>query len=404
MDSPATRLESRRGNRVKDWFLRNVARPHAAQEFVPQIDGLRFVAIMSVLLYHLQDYVLKKSGADGDGSWLHLVLGQGFFGVQLFFAISGYILCRPFLGGRKVSLKRYFARRFTRLEPPYIICMLLVYAAKVAVLGLLAVDLLPNLLASLVYSHNLIFGRHSDVNGVAWSLEIEWQFYLLAPIIFLAVVRAGAGMRHFVLWLAIAIGGLAYVAAPDLGHRVDLSILRQFGFFAAGIWVALMDEEHASMGRGSYALDLVGALAGIAIVSILASAHALQACLPALVTAILLAGIRGKISRAVLGWWPVYCIGAMCYTIYLYHFFVVSMVGRAFSALVGWPGSTTLAIAMFSGIASIVVIAACLVPYLLIERPFMVWRPGQNRLSDAFRGLVAAPRHGSQSGNVGGLS
>jgi peptidoglycan/LPS O-acetylase OafA/YrhL len=332
-----------------------------------------------------------------------MVLGQGFIGVQLFFAISGYILCRPFLGGRKVSLKRYFTRRITRLEPPYIISMMLVYTVKVLVLGLVAVDLLPNLLASLAYSHNLIFGRHSDVNGVAWSLEIEWQFYLLAPLIFLAVVRARPGLRHLGLWTAIAIGGLAFVAAPEVGHRVDLSILRQFGFFAAGIWVAVMDEEHASLGRDSYALDALGILSGIAIVVVLAAAHELQACLPALMAAVLLAGIRGRISRVALGWWPVYCIGAMCYTIYLYHFFVVSIVGRMFSAIFGGPDPTPAGIALFSGIASVLVIAACMVPYLLIERPFMVWRPGQNRLSDAFRGLVAMPRRAPAAAKVEGI-
>ena len=109
--------------------------------------------------------------------------------------------------------------------------------------------------------------------------------------------------------------------------------------------------------------------------------------LSALTAVLLLTGIRGRIFSRVLGWWPVYCIGAMCYTIYLYHFFIVSALGKLLAASSGWPASTNVALLAFGTVAVPVVVAACLLPYLLIERPFMVWRPGRNRLGDAFREL-----------------
>ncbi len=59
------------GAAVRAWFLRHIARPRPAQEFVPQIDGLRFVAIVSVLLYHVQGYVVGK--ATGAGQAIGLV-------------------------------------------------------------------------------------------------------------------------------------------------------------------------------------------------------------------------------------------------------------------------------------------------------------------------------------------
>jgi peptidoglycan/LPS O-acetylase OafA/YrhL len=375
--------------RIRGWFLRHVARPHPPQEFVPQIDGLRFVAIMSVLLYHVQGFVMTKMGAaPGSAGLLQRVLGEGAYGVPLFFAISGYILCRPFLGGKEVSLKRYFLRRLSRLEPPYIISMLLIFALKVSVLGIAAAELFPHLGASLLYLHNLAYGAHSEVNGVAWSLEVEWQFYLLAPLLFLAVARSDSRARHWLLLAGVVLGGLVYAAGGDADPRLALSLLRYAAFFLAGVWVAVLDEDHRELGRGGSAMDFVGVGAALLIVwCLLDGGIAPIAALPLLTALVLLGGIRGRWLRRLLGWWPIYCIGAMCYTIYLYHFFVISALGKLLAASPWWPQSPALALVVFALVCVPVVVAACLLPYLLIERPFMVWRPGKNRLSDAFREL-----------------
>lgn len=376
-----------RESAIKRWCLRNIARPQPPQEFVPQIDGLRFVAIMAVLLYHVQGFVAAKAAMAGQGTpgLLQRILGEGSYGVPLFFALSGYILCRPFMGGRQVSLKRYFTRRLTRLEPPYLISLILVFAAKIWALNLAFADLLPNLVASLFYSHNLIYGAQSAVNGVAWSLEVEWQFYLLAPLIFAIVARSPGFLRHAGLLILIALGGWAYAAGFDADPRVDLSLLRYFGFFMAGVWVAVLDEDHPAFGRDSVLFDLLGVAAWAGVLAAQLGGRHYTVYLPALTALIVLCGVRGYVFRKVLGWWPIYCVGAMCYTIYLYHFFVVSAVGRAFAAMVGWPGSAEGALLLFSLVSIPLVLVACVVPYLLIERPFMVWRPGRNRLVDAFR-------------------
>jgi len=372
---------------LKRWCLRNLARPQPPQEFVPQIDGLRFVAIMAVLLYHIHGFVRAKAGIDSQeaAGLLQRLLGEGSFGVPLFFAISGYILCRPFLGGRKVSLRRYFTRRLTRLEPPYLISLMVVFAAKIWALDVAIGELFPNLLASLFYSHNLVYGTHSAVNGVTWSLEIEWQFYLIAPLLFAVIARSSALSRQAGLLVLIGLGGWAYAAGYQADHRIGLSLLRYFGFFVAGIWVAVMDEDHSSYGRDSFALDLLGVAAWTGTASALLGGRQYAIFLPALTALIVLCGLRGYLFRKVLGWWPIYCIGAMCYSVYLYHFFIVSAVGRIFASLAGWPASPAQALLVFSLVAVPIVLAACAVPYILIERPFMVWRPGLNRLLDAFR-------------------
>jgi peptidoglycan/LPS O-acetylase OafA/YrhL len=374
-------------SRLRTWSLENLARPRAAQEFVPQIDGLRFVAIMGVIFYHLHGFVKAKSGADlgGYAGLLLRLAGEGSFGVPLFFSISGYILCRPFLGGRSVSLKRYYMRRLSRLEPPYMINLLLIFALQVTVLGVSAGALAPHLAASCFYLHNLVYGELSLVNGVTWSLEVEWQFYLLAPLAFYIVARSRPGWRHVGLLATILLGGWVFNAVDNSYPRLQLSLLDYFGFFFAGMWVASLDEYQPDFGRGSFAFDLLGAAAWCALGAVLLGDSRFGFLLPALTALVLLTGIRGRLSALLLGWWPIYCVGAMCYTIYLYHFFVISFVGRVVTTLGLWPASSQGAFLSFALVAVPAVVLVCMVPYLYIERPFMIWRPGKNRLSDAFR-------------------
>jgi peptidoglycan/LPS O-acetylase OafA/YrhL len=338
------------------------------------------------VLFHIHGFVTVKSGlSDAPQGMLMRLAGEGSFGVPLFFALSGYILCRPFLGGRTVSLKRYFARRLSRLEPPFLINLLLAFALELAVLDIPAGELAPHLAASMVYSHNLVYGTLSLVNGVTWSLEIEWQFYLLAPLAFAWVARSPILRRHVGLVALTLAGGLVFAATDGADQRFQLSLLRYFGFFAAGMWIATLDEDYPRFGRDSAALDGIGIAAWTGLAAILLDHREFSSILPILTAIIVLCGIRGRFFSRVLGWWPVYCIGAMCYTIYLYHFFIISLAGRVFMRVVPWPESLLTGFFAFASVAVPTVLVACAVPYLLVERPFMIWRPGRNRLIDAFR-------------------
>jgi peptidoglycan/LPS O-acetylase OafA/YrhL len=367
---------------VRDWCLRNLARPQGVQAFSAPIDGLRFVAISAVLLYHLEGYYSAQYPA-AHQSPVNQFWALGYFGVPLFFAISGYIIAKPFTNGSNPVFSAYMLRRLSRLEPPYLINLLAIFALKVAVLGVAASDLLPNLLASATYSHNLVYGAHSLVNGVAWSLEIEWQFYLIAPLLFLLILTP-KGPRHL-SWMLVLLGGGCYALMAAMPSRVALSLVAYFGFFVAGVVVAAWDS-HAPVGRLSGRYDALAALAALAVVVILlADQRAVFAALPALTGLLLYASLRGRKTSAFLGWWPVYIVGGMCYSIYLYHFFVISLLGRwLMPHLPLTPGSVSNMLLLAAWLLPMV-IGACVLPYLLIERPFMLWRPGKTRLRDSFR-------------------
>jgi peptidoglycan/LPS O-acetylase OafA/YrhL len=103
--------------RLEPWLHR----PSTGDAFLPVVDGWRCVAIVSVILYHLNDYLVTKTGRRGEDDWLSQLLSLGYLGVPLFFALSGFIIARPFLAGTAPGVRRYFMRRLRRLEPPYLI-------------------------------------------------------------------------------------------------------------------------------------------------------------------------------------------------------------------------------------------------------------------------------------------
>ena len=156
-------------------------------QYIPAIDGLRAVAVIAVMLYHL--------GID----WIP----GGFLGVDLFFVISGYVITRLLLdsiqqrGG--LDLRDFYLARIRRLVPP-LVFMLLVTSI---VVGLWAPDTTKKFLTDapfslfggmnwwLVFNHQDYFANSGrpPLLQHTWSLAVEAQFYLLWPLILLLVLR-----------------------------------------------------------------------------------------------------------------------------------------------------------------------------------------------------------------------
>jgi peptidoglycan/LPS O-acetylase OafA/YrhL len=173
-------------------FLDRFRRITSSDAFIPEVDGLRFFAIIPVMMLHVYkhyqrlhpDRLVEITNHPFDN-----ILSFGGLGVEVFFVISGCILGMPFashllLGTRKVNIKRYFIRRLTRLEPPFILCILGIYFAYLLVLksdvtGFEA----GHFWATITYTHNFIYGAWSTINPVTWSLEAEVQFYIFAPLL-----------------------------------------------------------------------------------------------------------------------------------------------------------------------------------------------------------------------------
>ncbi|HVX20525.1 MAG TPA: acyltransferase family protein [Acidimicrobiales bacterium] len=163
-------------------------------QHVTGLDGIRAFAVLAVMGVH-QEF-----------GWLP----GGFYGVDAFFVLSGFLitalLVRELAGTGTVRLGAFWARRARRLLPALVLLVVVVGVAAAVDPSLLGVPSLPGLAATLFYSANWYFvGQHVNYFAVfsapspllhTWSLAIEEQFYLVWPLVVLAVLAAGRGWRR----------------------------------------------------------------------------------------------------------------------------------------------------------------------------------------------------------------
>ena len=338
------------------------------KRFIPQIDGLRFVAISSVVFVHIYDSLHRGAipppfSMDGD------IAKRG---VELFFVISGFILGVPFasrylLKTPKVNLKQYYLRRLTRLEPPYFISLLVCALAQYITAHRSFNDMAPHLAASFLYLHNLIFGAFvGAVNPVAWSLEIEIQFYLLVPVLALLFSIADTRLRRALLLLGMFSAGiLTRPLYRDLHLRA--SILYYIAFFLAGFLLCDLYLTRKEWTR-SYVWDAM-ALPAWPLVWYLGrnSGHLV---LPFVIVLLYLAAFRGKLCSAIFSNRVITNVGGMCYSIYLFHALVVYAVKhQTWQLHIGQ--NFWVYLALQTVLITAWVLLFCGSFFLLIERPCM---------------------------------
>ena len=153
-----------------------------------ELDSLRALAVVAVLLYHVE------------GSWLP----GGFTGVDIFFVISGYIVTRATLMHSRdpsaATIGAFFARRFKRIAPALVVCLLATtllttlfvpaswLSQSISLTGLYAFFGFSNF--ALVTSNDGYFSPRIDFNPFThtWSLAVEEQFYLLFPLLLLLIL------------------------------------------------------------------------------------------------------------------------------------------------------------------------------------------------------------------------
>jgi peptidoglycan/LPS O-acetylase OafA/YrhL len=355
-------------------FLLPFKRITYSTAYLPEVDGLRFLAIFSVVaIMHTTNFLDEKFYGNQlipEGYWKQFFL-EGGNGVGLFFAISGFILSLPFArwrlqGGPPVSLKRYFLRRVTRLEPPYVIVLLVLFAAQVWVLHMYsAKELLPHLVASVFYVHTLVFHSFSWILPVSWSLEVEVQFYILAPLFCLSFLIRRVWLRR-AIYLLIIIGSAFYWF--DVWHTVHVFLYLHF--FFSGILVA----DLYSSGRQFFS-QRMGAVVGLSALAgflFLISVHDLAGyVLKTLCIFLLLyTVVTNERMKKIFSAGGLVVIGGMCYSIYLLHFAIISAVGQLLLSLgIKTPGP--LLFPVLALLLLLAVLAVSALYFLLVEKPFM---------------------------------
>jgi peptidoglycan/LPS O-acetylase OafA/YrhL len=326
------------------------------------IDGLRALAVVPVLLFH---------------SGLPLFQG-GFVGVDIFFVISGFLISKIIwteLQENRFSVLRFYERRARRILPALFVviaaCFLIGYRLMLAThYGSFA----QSAIAAVLSVSNIFFWRQSgyfapDLNFApllhTWSLGVEEQFYLLFPLV-LILVRGAPTNINRALWLLLVVA---------FAGSVYLSFTRPFGAFyllPARIWELLIG---ALLGIGAVppltrrASEWVG-LAGLA--SVVGSVFLINAqqpfpgfvaLLPCLGAAALLhSGVQSTVTARLLSWQPLVFIGLISYSLYLWHWPIFSFARMLTAAIdLGWQ-------AILGALLTSFVLAT--VSWHFVERPF----------------------------------
>jgi peptidoglycan/LPS O-acetylase OafA/YrhL len=358
-----------------DWLSRfSLRRIITSNRFIPEVDGFRFVAIFIVVVSHIYLICIPKPIERGLlSSLLYRPFQNGKPGVYLFFTISGFILALPFarhhlLMGKRVNLASYFKRRLTRLEPPYILAMLLrfpmVLVYKQAALAATAL----HLLASLFYAHNLIYKQGSTINPPAWSLEIEIQFYILVPLL-VAVFRIRSTLiRQLVLVASTLIMGIVATTMIDPDSRLALCILNYAQYFLAGF---LLCDIYLCKNLPRLSPLLWDLIAALSLLWILFSRSEIYpVLLPFATISLYLGGFHGRIARAFFAAPAISIIGGMCYSIYLTHPLVLTLLQLILRRSIQRLPEAIQSLLIFAVCLPLVLLLGTIY-FVLIERPCM---------------------------------
>jgi peptidoglycan/LPS O-acetylase OafA/YrhL len=345
-------------------------------DYRPDIDGLRAIAVLSVVAFHTG--ILHMSG--------------GFIGVDVFFVISGYLISSIVfaeIAQSRFSIVAFYERRIRRIFPALLalLFVLTIFAAVFLLPGELD-DYSRSLIAATLSFSNFYFWQHSgyfDLNNSSlllhtWSLAVEEQFYILFPI-FLVIVR-----RLFPQRMRLAVIILFFVSLASSVVTVSLSRDTAFYMPYTRAWELLIGTL-LSLGvfpklRSVWSRNLV-ALLGIGMIlfacffySRLILFPGLSALLPCIGCALVIgAGVEGRsIVYSVLAWRPFVFLGLISYSLYLWHWPVIMVYRMGIFDVSAWferAYSGKLAPDRFDHILEIgVSLILAILSWRFVEQPF----------------------------------
>ncbi|MFE1438041.1 acyltransferase family protein [Streptomyces sp. NPDC058739] len=311
------------------------------------LDGLRLLAALMVALYHYGGRGGEISEAWGSSAktqfpTLHSWFAYGCLGVQIFFVISGFVIC---MSGWGRPLRSFFASRVSRLMPSYWVAVVLVTAVfALPVVAYEAVSPSDALLNLTLLQQPLGADR---VLGVCWTLWVEVRFYALFA---LCVVLPGASRRRVVLFCVVWTMAAAIADAADQ-PLLDLVLMPEYApFFIGGIGIYLLYRDRRDV--TAWGIVAISWLTGqhYAVAELwhppgpghfsYRSAYVIIAIVTFGFVAVLAVAL-GRLRRADWRWLTV--AGALTYPFYLVHEHLGWVAVETFHRHLGLPSYATLA-------------------------------------------------------------
>lgn len=292
--------------------------PNIAKKFYPEIQGIRAISIIAVILFHFGFHILPG----------------GYVGVDMFFVISGYLITQMIAGelaSGTFSIARFYKNRVVRLLPN--LFLMIAASAVISYFVLKPYDFFQyakSLQFSAIYLTNMVFARQQgyfDMSRDAkpllhtWSLSIEEQFYLIFPVFLILLYK----------FKTHRIAALIVIAAASLWVRFDYiqHYLPTEGFFsfAGRIWefiigalAALMSVEIKNRLLHNGAISLTSlALIAASLLWLDESASPLLLLIPCLATALFILSSPNTTAGKWLSGKTLVFIGGLSYSLYLWH-------------------------------------------------------------------------------------
>lgn len=308
---------------------------------IDALDGLRAVAVVAVLLFHL------------DLSWM----SGGFLGVSLFFTLSGFLITRLLLDESartgRVALRTFWSRRLRRLSPAALVVL-----AIVAIASLWSVfegaRLRGDLGASLGYVANWRFATAESTYAELftstpspvihfWSLAIEEQFYLLFPLLFVVLSRRRAWLLPGLTTLTVASVMASFLTGSrNLGYYG--THVRAAELLIGCVLAVVLTRAGRIERRSVTSTTVAGSVALVALVVAMVSVSSSDDWLyrgglaaVALVSAVvILAVVRGGVLTRPFATRPMVALGRASYSVYLVHWPVIVAMNPDRMGFDGW--------------------------------------------------------------------
>ena len=362
----------------------NESNTEKSKGYRSEIDGLRAIAVIAVIINHFNQDLLPG----------------GFLGVDIFFVISGYVITKSLQRHKESNLKQllagFYERRIKRLFPALAICLFITSIAIVIVnpqpLQSLRTGLMATVGASnfyLIKNSTNYFAQSSELNPFlhTWSLAVEEQFYLIYPILFWICNRRPSSKKSLgylpvILWILSSLSLVgAIVVQGKNPETAYFSMPFRFWEMAAGCLLCsnLFTRFTAKAGSGLFQFLCCISVFSLFILFSIPKAY----IIPSTITTVVFTGLfilagesKNFLNKLLSHKWSTY-IGTLSYSLYLWHWPILS-IGRW---TVGVNAQTVLPLI-------IIIVLASAASYHCIEQPFRHYSWGKSHITSITKGVA----------------
>ena len=301
-------------------------------KYLPQIDSLRAISVVGVIIYHLEINLFKTR-----------IFSGGYIGVDIFFLISGYlitgILYYELLEEKKISFSNFYLRRIRRIIPPllFLLFIVLIFSLfftlpqdliKIAEITISNLFSIANIY--FYYNHIFYWGDSLEINPFlhTWSLSVEEQYYFIFPIVFLIFFKIDFIKKNIFSVLSVSLLFCFllsnYLSFKHYNFSFYMLPSRVFEFLLGSILVILKINN-----KFKFNYKYVNSFYGLIIIILsyiffndYTPTPSFWTLIPLLGAAIIIIDERNKFSHILQNKYIIF-IGLISYSLYLWHYPII---------------------------------------------------------------------------------